>query len=266
VDRLQFMLKTMRMNDPQIFEYPIYVIEDPSGFTGVTEGYIDLCEENDLHFERLKTWSNMHGAARKAFDIAMKYDDPTWIIYLGDDLAITKHSLTQMTHFLEQNDLKSIGLVQFPYWNSHEYRADKRKWFYESTDWTKNVPVNPHWGEKPPAFPYLNVNGAGFACRTEMYRQVGGFAEGTWCLDESISVKCWLETEYSIVALPGHPFVHYFGASTSTQPKHDMYTEERWIEAMGHSKWAFTGWSYAKMYERKARVEEEMKECKYYGQ
>ena len=61
----------------------------------------------------------MHGAAKQAFEWAMYYE-MEWIIYLGDDVLVTSGALSNMIHFLTQNDLKTVGLVQFPYWNAHD--------------------------------------------------------------------------------------------------------------------------------------------------
>lgn len=237
VERLEFMLRTMKENDPDIFDIPILVVEDPCGFVGVTEGYVDLSREYGFFFVELSEWSNMHGAASQAFDIARGNYEPKWIIYLGDDLAITPKSLTTFLDFIKNDVPDNVGLVQLAYWNAHELpNFKKRTDFYtKNTDWTRQIPRNPHW--EGPSRAYINVNGAGFACRTKMYQKVGGFATGTWCLDESISYKCWMETDYGIVTCPGPPVVHYFGASSlADTPKGDLYDEKYWIEDMKCTK------------------------------
>lgn len=265
--RLEFMMKTVRENDPAALAEKWMVVEDPCDRLGVTEGYKDLCWEYGLEFHKLPAWSNMHGAAMQAFDRAIANYDPKWIIYLGDDLAITPKSLSSVFHFLRTNQLECIGLAGIPYWNAHELRPedDKLAWYYSGTDWTRSVPSNSHWNGDGYCRPYVNVNGAGFAARASMYREVGGFAEGTWCLDESISYRCWTRSPYSIVTLPGPPFVHFFGGSTlSRPPQHDMHTEARWIEAIGKSKAECDKEMRAIMGEREEKVLEEMRNARYF--
>lgn len=286
VERCRFMLGTADRNDQEAFTPPWRIVEDPCGFQGVHEAYDELPKEFPVSVHHLDEWSNMHGAAKKAFVIATAVDDPEWIIYLGDDLAITPGSLTNMMYFLLNNPLETVGLVQFPYWNSHDLAAAAEREeapaklqfmvgdrFWKNPSWTDIVPPNPHWNNDHDfggkyngiARPYVNVNGAGFACRASTYRAVGGFQEGTWCLDETISVKTWLQTDKSIVALPGPPFVHYFGASTlASPPKHDLYTHERWEEAMGMSKATADALCREKMAEREPAVYEEMITANYW--
>lgn len=265
VERLAYLLKTAKLYDPEIFKTPILVVEDPCGRKGISEAYEDLCEEYCVSFDTLPTWSNMHGAARAAFDFAIKGYDPKWIIYLGDDLAITPGSLTNMVRFLESNALNTVGLVQFPYWNANELGdRPKENWFYQNTNWPMYANPNPHWNGAGYSRPYINVNGAGFACRAQMYRDVGGFAEGTWCLDESISWRCWTQSPYSIVTLPGPPFVHYFGGSLhSGAPKHDLFTDEAWEKAIGFTKQECDRKMRGIMAERSEAVIEEMRTCIY---
>lgn len=266
--RLEFMMKTVKENDPDALNEKWMVVEDPCDRLGVTEGYQDLCEEYGLEFYKLPKWSNMHGAAKEAFDMAISLHDPKWIIYLGDDLAISPKSLTAILSYLRLNALSTIGLLGVPYWNAHDLRpqSDKGDWFYRDTEWTRTVDRNPHWDGDGYSRPYVNVNGAGFICRASMYKDVGGFAEGTWCLDESLSYRCWTRSEYSIVTLPGPPFVHFFGGSTlSRPPQHDMHTEARWIEAIGKSKSECDKDMRSIMAERESAVLEEMKRAVYAG-
>lgn len=286
VARCRYELETIKRNDPTAFQFPIFVVEDPCTNLGEEYAAKVKCDYDHLRDDfmveviHLSEWSNMHGAARKSFDIAHKRYDPKWIVYLGDDLAITPHALSNMTHFLSQNELETVGLVQFPYWNAHDlcknveygdwYGAPKLFWtkerdFYASMDWTDQVPHNPHWDGDGCARPYINVNGAGFACRTSMYYSVGGFQEGTWCLDETISVKCWLQTPYSCVCLPGPTLVHYFGAATmSGPPPHDLHTSERWEEAMGMTKEQGDRLCRLAMQERQEKVMREMRAANYW--
>jgi GT2 family glycosyltransferase len=282
VDRLRFMLQTIRQNDPSIFgRVPILVVEDPCGKEGVSTRYAALTDEfPDIDVAHLHEWSNMHGAAKKAFDLAFGAFDPEWVIYLGDDLAVTPNALSSLVYFIEENPLKTVSLVGIPYWNSHDLcKSEDSEWdgpklfwrkedFYgRGLEWTKDLPRNPHWDGDGIARSYVNVNGAGFACKAETYRKVGGFATGTWCLDESISVRTWLNSDQSIVCLPGPPFVHYFGGATpGHHAVHDLHTEERWIEAMGMTKHEAGVVSYAKMHEREAAVKEEMQSARYWSE
>lgn len=275
-DRVRFLLETVTKNDPKAYDARWHVVEDPCGSDYHSEAYDQLSPPARVW--HLQEWSNMHGAARKAFDIAMLDNDPDWIIYLGDDLAVTPGALSNLIYFLTENPLEMVGLVQPAYWNAHdlcetvegEWKGPKLFWtkerdFYASMDWTTKVPRNSYWEKDGKAYSYVNVNGVGFACRASMYREVGGFAEGTWCLDESISVRCWLRSPYSIVALPGPPLVHYFGASTMCGPPlHDLHTEQRWVEAMGMSKEEAGRLSYEKMFEREAAVKAEMATARYW--
>lgn len=196
----------------------------------------------------LSNWSNMHGAAQAAFDASRKYS-PDWVVYLGDDVQVTPGALTNMLDFIRANELKTVGLIQFPYWNAHELCANsysefqgpslltvKEDMFALPKDWLHNVPRNPHWDNGGAARMYINVNGVGFACKTDMFARVGGFAKGTWCLDESIAVKAWVDSQ-ACITIPGPPLVHYFGGATLTNPQpHSLHTEEAWIEAMGLTK------------------------------
>ncbi len=281
VERVRYELDTLLRNDPDVQGTPIFVVEDPSGKPGVREGYDALEMDYPVEVHHLSEWSNMHGAAMKAFEIAFAQCDPEWVIYIGDDLAITKGSLSSLLHFVTKNDLQTVGLVQPSYWNAGDLawatseRPDcvffnHHDNFYKSMAWTDKVPRNPHWDGTGTEFdgyarPYVNVNGCGFAAHADTYRQVGGFAEGTWCLDESLSYRVWTGSDRGIVCLPGPPLVHYFGASTlAGPPAHDLHTEERWIEAIGHSKSECDKIMRAKMGEREAAINAEMRGADYW--
>lgn len=286
VDRLRFMMDTVQQNDPESLTSARWmIVEDPCGYDGVEEGYQKLGDDLLINVYHLAEWSNMHGAAKKAFQLAFDMFNPDWVIYLGDDLAVTPGALSNMIYFLQENPLETVSLVQFPYWNAHDLcRTEDGEWspyleemgykkpfwrkedFYANTDWVPQVPRNPHWDGEGIARSYVNVNGVGFAVRASTYREVGGFADKTWCLDESISVKTWINSSQSIVCLPGPPLVHYFGGSTAAQPKpHDRHTHEAWVEAMGMTKEEAGALSYKAMHEREDAVKEEMARCKYFG-
>lgn len=256
----------------------VLVVEDPCGNPDVTKAYASFCEDYGFHFVSLPQWSNMHGAAAAAFEHAEREWSPTWIVYLGDDVLATPYALSNLLYFITENELNTIGLVQVPYWNAHDLTGnkwgdwigptllyDKRDMWVRDVEWLKQVPRNPHWDGYGIARPYVNVNGAGFACRTATYFEAGGFAEGTWCLDESISLRVWTNTDKGICCLPGPPFVHYFGGSTESDPPvHDLYTEEAWIAATGYTKKQTADISYAIMEERSPAMFAELAAAKYY--
>lgn len=289
VERVRFFLTSVVKHDPEALNVPWLIVEDPCGQDSVAKNYDGLSSQFDIPVWHLEEWSNMHGAAKKAFQIAFNLYEPDWIIYLGDDLACTPGALSNLIHFITENPLETVSLVQPAYWNAHDLQEDSEsewaklvkdpvftfdyhKEFYKSDKWIDRVHTNPYWQyDKKSGLPegcarsYVNVNGVGFACKASTYRDVGGFADGTWCLDESLSVRTWLNSDQSIVSLPGPPLVHLFGASTvGHHAKHDLMTEEAWVRAMGHSKYCLNGWSYAKMFERKPAVDREMLEASYF--
>lgn len=296
VDRCRYMLETLCRNDPEAQEVPIFVVEDQFGGEpdaekrkAVSEGYDQLELDYPVQVFHSDTWRNMHGNAKFAFEIAFRECNPDWVVYLGDDLAITPGSLSNLIHFVGQNDLETVGLVQPAYWNAGDIAFstserdefcvmfNRERDFYSGMAWTNKVHRNPHWEgiwrehtEEPlpgVAVPYVNVNGVGFAAHAKTYRQVGGFADGTWCLDESLSWRVWTGSNRGVVCLPGPPLVHYFGASTMSKPvQHDMHTEERWIEAIGHNKTESDKIMRGKMVERKDAIIAETRKASYWSQ
>lgn len=279
VDRLRFMLETIKRNDPGSLEEHWLIVEDPCGKPEVAEAYDSLGNTFNLPVAHLDKWSNMHGAAKKAFELAFDAFDPEWVIYLGDDLAVTKGALSNLIHFVTKNELKTVSLVQPAYWNAHDFcRTVESEWegpklfwtkekdFYAGMDWTDRVPRNPHWDGEGVARPYVNVNGVGFACKSETFRKVGGFSKISWCLDESIAFNTWTKSDQGIVCLPGPPLVHYFGASgVGHHVQHDAHTEEKWIEEFGLTKHQSGEILYGIMAEREAAIKAEMATCSYYS-
>ena len=278
--RLQRLLESVLLYDPAAYSSANWiVVEDPSDerstadFRKVLTGYPAV-------FRKLPAWSNMHGAAMAAFEFAAEVYDPEWVIYLGDDILVTPNALSSMISFLTLNKLETVGLAQFPYWNAHELcQADnhsdrqgpgllrtKEDMYSQDPSWLLDVPRNPHWEGEGYARPYINVNGVGFAARLSNYLDVGGFAHGTWCLDESIAVRTWLNGPLGVVCLPGPCLVHYFGAaSVSGTPPHDLHTEERWAVAMGMSKAESARRMYEKLEQRKAAILAETKAAQYFS-
>ena len=277
VGRLAKLLESVACYDLRAFDTPIVIVEDPS-HGHVHDAYDALTREYGLDIHHLMEWSNMHGAAKKAFDYVIDRYDPRWIIYLGDDVLVTPGALSNMIGFLARNELSTVGLVLFPYWNAHdltngntpkEYSGPplleaKTDMYTRDLDWLPLVPRHPHWDGEGFARPYVNVNGVGFAAHRKTYERAGGFAEGTWCLDESLSVRTWMNTDRSIVCLPGPPLVHYFGASTEAgPPPHHLHTHEAWERAMGMTKQQAGELSYQRMAEREQAVKEEMRVARY---
>lgn len=293
--RVERLLESVLVHDPLAFDNADwFVVEDPSDIHA-TQAYERVLRNFPwVRYQRLLNWSNMHGAAKHAFEIAAKSFDPTWIFYLGDDVLVTPKAVSSVLHFLNRNELASIGLVQIPYWNAHdltvggydgrgnrdwhphgphsERRQDrshlltvKEDMYTRDVEWLTEVPQNPHWNGEGHARPYVNVNGVGFACRRDHFFHVGGFAEGTWCLDESLSVRTWTRSRRGIVCLPGPCFVHYFGGATeSNPPQHDLHTHERWTMAMGMTKEEASKVSYAAMEERTPAILSETVPASYF--
>jgi glycosyltransferase involved in cell wall biosynthesis len=293
--RVQRLLESIARFDSDAYSNNLfYVFEDPSD-DGSTERYHKVLDPIvNARFKKLDKWSNMHGAAMKAV-ASIDRSVYSWFLYLGDDLLATPGALSNVLHFIEKNPLKTVSLVGIPYWNAHDLTPEgydgngNRDWhphgtgvkysngrpylltskddmYNQDPDWLVEVPRNHHWDGEGIARPYIYVNGAGFACKLETYDRVGGFAEGTWCLDESISVRTWLQSDQSICCLPGPPFVHYFGGATPCNPpQHDLHTEESWIKAMGMDKAEAGRLSYEKMFERESAVKAEMATASYGG-
>jgi glycosyltransferase involved in cell wall biosynthesis len=294
--RVERLLESIQMHDVEVLtRITLTIVEDPSD-AEATKQYERVVRANPgVRYFKLKNWSNMHGAAMQAFTLVRWTDDSDWIVYLGDDVLVTPGALSNLVYFLQENELETVGLVQIPYWNAHdltvggydgqgnrdwhphgpetEHRGDrfvllksKEEMYTRDPAWLSTVPQNPHWNGAGYSRPYVNVNGVGFACRRTHYFEVGGFAEGTWCLDESISVRTWTRSKLSIVTLPGQPFIHYFGGATESEPPaHDLHTEARWIEAMGLTKHEAGVISYAAMAARESSCLEEMRAARYYS-
>lgn len=276
VMRVSALLSSISIHDPIVFDLcDIHIFEDPSNFPGVRGGYDKLATIFPVHVHHIPTWSNMHGAAQYAFESVQN----AWIIYLGDDTMVTPFALSNMIYFLTSNELKTVALVQFPYWNAHDLSEDqtereypgpallktKHDMYTSGYDWLKEVPRNPHWDGEGLARPYVNVNGVGFAVHRDTWEKVGGFCMETWCLDESLSVRVWINSKRSVVCLPGPPIVHFFaGATLASPPQHDLHNEAAWIRGMKMTKEEAGRASYEKMFERSHEVKLEMARARYY--
>lgn len=268
--RVRKQLQTLRRYDICALQQAEFlIVEDYCERIAHANTYANVAEEFGVALWRLDTWSNMHGAAQQAFEIAQRLYDPEWIVYLGDDVFFTPYALSNLLHFITKNDLRHVGLVQPAYWNLHDLQEKvfdplegqpKNAFWTEPTDWLLDVPRNPHWDAPGYAHPYVNVNGCGFAAHADTYRTCGGIANGTWCLDESLSYNVWRRSKRGIVCLPGPPLVHYFGAATETgPPPHRLWTEEAWIEAMGCTK---SQADHLERYLMETRQEDLTRECR----
>lgn len=198
----------------------VFVIEDLS--TDAThEGYVEICRRYGVSLTRMPEWGCMNGSAQAAFEQATA----DWVIYYPDDVLPTPGALDSAIRWCSVFDLPEhakwrIGAFQLPYWN---YQTDDglfpghhRDECFGGKDlrWLLGVPYNPHW--YGPAY-YVNVNGAGFVARRQAWKDAGGFSAKTWCLDEHLSCRLWLNTDWGIVTVPGAPIVHAGGLSTPDQ-------------------------------------------------
>lgn len=275
--RVERLLESVTLYDPDALRFARWLVVEDRSDDEHALAYEKLTYRYPIDLEHLPSWSNMHGAAQRAFEIAYKEYSPSWIIYLGDDVLVTPHAISNMLQFL-RNEIPSVGLVQFPYWNAIDLTSEKDEYagpvllhskedmYSSDPSWLTRVPRNPHWDAHPWAYPYINVNGVGFACKVPHFFNVGGFASKTWCLDESISVRTWLHSSLSIVALPGPPLIHFFGGVRfAGAPDHDAWTMSAWIDAMGMSKSQAGTLSAQKLEERKAQVLEETQRAIYFN-
>jgi glycosyltransferase involved in cell wall biosynthesis len=275
VIRVAGLLSSIIDYDPQVLQMVsgIHVFEDPCGYAGVAKSYDRLQDLFPVTVHHIPTWSNMHGAAQYAFE----HTPAEWIVYLGDDVLVTPQALSNLVYFLQNNRLETVALVQPAYWNAHELTAEnyserqgpvllnsKEEMYTRDQEWLTLVPRNKHWDGHGLARPYVNVNGVGFASRRFEWLAVGGFCLDTWCLDESLSVRTWLNTRRGIVCLPGPPLVHFFGGATiSSPPSHDLHTHEAWVRGMHMTKEEAGRLSYKRMFEMSDRINEEMRTAHY---
>ena len=283
--RLERLLESVKLFDPVARAYRWTVYEDPSTRCS-TKAYERVCRRYAVDFVRLPEWSNMHGAARFAFE----HSSSDWVFYLGDDVLATPDSISKAIEFVRNNNPQTVALIQPSYWNAHDLSVEgydgspgfmphgenkrvngrpilltvKEDMYSLSPDWVTRVPRNPHWDGAGVARPYINVNGVGFLCHLPTWHDVGGFAFQSWCLDESISWKVWTRSPRGVVCLPGNPLIHYFGAATlSNPPQSDAYKEEKWIEEFGLTKQECDVRVRDIMAERFSAISEEMHKAVY---
>lgn len=194
----------------------VYVVEDPSNEV-VHDGYVDLSRRYGVPLITMPEWGCMQGSA----EAALEHATADWVVYWPDDALPTVGCVDNLIQWatvfsLPEHSGWKVGAFQTPYWN---YQTDDGLYPGRHRDtalnsdqrWLLGVPHNPHW--YGPAY-YVNVNGAGFVVRREAWKAAGGFPTKTWCLDEHLSCKLWLATDYSIVTIPGPPAVHVGGMAT----------------------------------------------------
>jgi len=214
---------------------PITVFEDPS--TEEThEVFVDVCEQHRVPLRLKPEWGGMQGIIQ----YAVEQTPCEWFIYVPDDVLPTPGALEWLVRWIEILP-KSVGLIQMPYWNYEDLNLGGDRWsmFHRpDLDWLRSVPLNPHWWG--PAL-YINVNGAGFALRRELWERIGGWDLRTWCLDEYIAYRMWTQTDYVCVSVPGPAWVH--GGGLSTPAQHALghahlraATLDGWIDATGKDK------------------------------
>lgn len=223
---------------------PMFVVEDLSTDI-VHDGYASLCQKRRVPLVRMEEWGCMNGSAEYAFECA----DADWVIYYPDDVLPTPGAIDSVASWCSTFDLPEhaswrVGAFQIPYWNYEKWANglfDKpRDLCFGESDlrWLMGVPYNPHW--YGPCY-YVNVNGAGFAARRRAWQDAGGFSKKTWCLDEHLSCKLWLSTEWTIVTVPGPPIVHAGGLSTNDQHREGhthlrIATDAGWLDEWRESK------------------------------
>jgi hypothetical protein len=283
--RLERLLESVSLHDMAAREVPWTVYEDPSTLQ-MSAQYERVCEKFGVRYVKLPTWSNMHGAAQYAFQHATA----DWVYYLGDDVLVTPLAISSAINWVRHSHPQTVALVQPSYWNAHDLSVDgydgsfsfiahgenkvvngrpilltiKEDMYTLDPSWLAQVPRNPHWDGEGIARPYINVNGVGFLCNREVWKYVGGFAQLSWCLDESIAWKVWTQTPFGVVCLPGPPLVHFFGGATlSNPPKTDAYKEEMWIEEFGLNKHECGVRMREIMDMRSKAISEEMQEASY---
>lgn len=195
----------------------LLIVEDPS--TNLAhEGFARLAEKYEIQHYLMPEWGCMQGSGQAM----MEQTESDWIIYFPDDLLPTHGSIANMMRWIrfaehEPHRDYRIGGIQMPYWNFEELFPDRvREECFGNPDlsWLRSVPWNHHWWG--PAY-YVNINGAGFAVKRQGWQEAGGFPKKTWCLDEHLSCKYWLECGWATISVPGPPFVHAGGLSTVDQ-------------------------------------------------
>lgn len=237
----------------------LVVAEDPCPYPQVHQRLVEASIKYYCDLVTGSTWGCMQGNAT----MAMNYCDTDVVCLLSDDILVTPGCIKAMREFWETYWHLPIGLAQFSYWGNWSdlvklnLIADASEFWPRWPEYITKVPRNEFWdnGGKPRI--YINVNGSGFAIRRDIWKTVGGFSPETWCYDEDIAVRVWLNSPTIVVTVPGPPFVHFGGASQcgTEHPDTDYHTLLAWVKAWGYDKFEIEPMLRAKMKER-AYVEE----------
>lgn len=216
----------------------VLIVEDPS--TDLAHASFErLAKDNYIPLYTMPEWGCMQGSAQAM----MEQSKSDWIIYWPDDLLPTPGCVESAMEWCRlfstpRFEKAHVGAFNVPYWNYEDLFPGKERYEMLASDdfeWLHSVPWNPHW--YGPCY-YVNVNGAAFALRREAWKAAGGFPKKTWCLDEHISCKMWLETDWTIASVPGPPAIHGGGMSTPDQHNngrahHRHSTLDGWYDEWG---------------------------------
>jgi hypothetical protein len=224
-------------------DIPVRVFEDPSPYEDreeVTREIAAICKGYKLKHHVGIEWTCMQGI----IDIAMRWSDEDWIIYVPDDVRFPKGALWNEYAGVLTYGRDWVGGIQAPYWNATDLVSmgalPHREAMWEN-HYLEKLPRNPHW--EGPGVPrkYINLNGAGFSISKDLYTKMGGFPQCTWRLDEWAGYQCWKQGK-ACITLPGPTRVHYFGGATPQLPGALGYhTVEAWQQATGGKTPAETG-------------------------
>lgn len=215
-------------------EFRLEAFEDPSAKATSAE-FKTLFDSHGVPLKTRGEWGCMQGVA----DFAFQEVEADWILYLPDDVLPTPGYFEWVARWMRTLP-PEVGGLQTPYVNFCDLFPEKpnNAMYAPNRSWLREVKWNPHW--YGPCM-YLNMNGAGFAIRKDVYRKVGPLDLRTWCLDEWLSWKLMTETEYVVMCVPGPPTVHQGGASTIAQHAlglaHKRHsTIDGWMDAIGKPK------------------------------
>lgn len=246
-DRLSAVLDNMKWAG--IPDIPVYIYEDPIPFDNradVTRDYEVVAKRHGFKLFTAPKWGCMQGITQ----YAMETTNEDWIIWVPDDVLFTCGGLWNEYAGVLTYGREWVGGIQAPYWNAADLvtmgaLSTKEVIF---SGWQPSVPQNPFWNDRGLPRAYINLNGAGFSINRQLWKDMGGFPQETWRIDEYLGYQAWTRG-YVCVTLPGQPRVHYFGGSTSRLPQGlDFHTEANWIKVLGCSVADATGRIYQQIH------------------